>query len=58
MLTSYRLDNPLSVSKIRSEGGATCTFFGAEGSVTTVVGANTVDVGPPQPQVSGACLAL
>ena len=51
-------DNPLSISHIKSEGGATCTFFGIDGSVTTVVGAQTVDVGPPQTQVSGSCLAL
>lgn len=51
-------DNPLSVSHIASQGGATCTLFGVDGSVTTVVGANTVDVGPPQTQVSGTCRAL
>jgi len=49
-------DNPLSVSHITSLGGATCGFTGAEGSETTVVGAQTVDVGPPQPQVSGSCI--
>lgn len=48
----------LSVSHIKSEGGATCTFYGTEGSVTTVVGAQTVDVGPPQPQASGVCRAF
>lgn len=51
-------DNELSVSQITSLGGASCTFFGSEGSITTVVGAHTVNVGPPQPQVSGSCLAL
>ncbi|KAL8796855.1 MAG: hypothetical protein Q9195_000938 [Heterodermia aff. obscurata] len=50
--------NPLSVSHIKSLGGATCTFYGIDGSVTTVVGAQTVDVGPPQTQTSGSCLAL
>ena len=50
--------NDLSVSHIKSEGGATCTIYGSKGSKTTLVGAQTVDVGPPQPQVSGACLAL
>ena len=41
-----------------SEGGATCGFLGIDGSQTTVVGAQTVDVGPPQTQISGSCLAL
>ena len=50
--------NPLSISYIESAGGATCTFFGIDGSQTTVVGAQTVPVGPPQTQVSGSCLAL
>ena len=50
--------NPLSVSQISSEGGASCGLFGVDGSETTVVGANTVDVSPPQSQVSGSCLAL
>ncbi|KAL9011690.1 MAG: hypothetical protein Q9173_003484 [Seirophora scorigena] len=50
--------NPLSVSKIRSEGGATCSFTGIDGSSTVVVGAQTVDVGPPQTQISGSCRAF
>ncbi len=50
--------NPLSISHISSAGGASCTLFGVDGSKTTVVGADTVDVGPPQTQVSGSCLAL
>ena len=48
-------DNPLSVSKIQSAGGAICNFFGADGSVTFLHDEETVDVGPPQPQVSGIC---
>ncbi|KAI9925512.1 hypothetical protein ASPWEDRAFT_28951 [Aspergillus wentii DTO 134E9] len=56
--TSVDIHNPLSISHISSLGGATCTFHGIDGSVTTVVGRNTVDVGPPQTQVSGSCHAL
>jgi len=56
--SGFTISNPLSISKISSEGGASCTFFGIDGSSTTVVGANTVDVGPPQTQTSGSCLAL
>jgi hypothetical protein len=47
--------NPLSISQISSVGGGFCTFFGIDGSETTVVGAQTVPVGPPQTQVSGVC---
>ena len=50
--------NPLSISYINSEGGASCSFTGIDGSHTTVVGAQTVVVGPPQTQISGSCLAL
>lgn len=50
--------NPLSISHITSLGGATCSFVGIDGSHTVVVGAQTVDVGPPQTQVSGSCLAF
>ncbi|KAL2012066.1 hypothetical protein VTN00DRAFT_4784 [Thermoascus crustaceus] len=52
------ITNPLSISHIASKGGATCTFYGIDGSVTTVVGAETVDVGPPQTQIKGTCWAL
>ncbi|KAF4632243.1 hypothetical protein G7Y89_g5879 [Cudoniella acicularis] len=50
--------NPLSVSQISSLGGASCSFVGIDGSHTVVVGAQTVDVGPPQAQISGSCLAF
>ena len=50
--------NPLSVSYIASEGGASCSFNGIDGSYTVVVGADTAVVGPPQTQISGSCLAL
>jgi len=53
--TVFEITNPLSISHISSNGGAICTFFGIDGSETTVVGATTVDVGPPQTQVSGIC---
>ena len=49
------VDNTLSVSKISSPGGAECTFFGIDGSHTFIFGEETVDVGPPQAQVSGVC---
>ena len=48
-------DNPLNVSQIQSAGGAICNFFGADGTVTFLHDEETVDVGPPQPQVSGVC---
>ncbi|KAL5361680.1 hypothetical protein BJX96DRAFT_152553 [Aspergillus floccosus] len=51
------LNDVLSISKISSTGGATCTFHGVDGSVTTVNGAQTVDVGPPQTQTWGTCTA-
>ena len=47
----------LSVSHIYIPAGATCTFYGDHGSVTSGTGSITVDVGPPQPQVSGTCRA-
>ncbi|PMD19926.1 hypothetical protein NA56DRAFT_690138 [Hyaloscypha hepaticicola] len=56
--TTFSIDNALSISHIVSEGGATCGFHGIDGSETTVVGAQTMDVGPPQTQVWGSCLAL
>ncbi|KAL2001891.1 hypothetical protein VTN02DRAFT_1046 [Thermoascus thermophilus] len=52
------ISNPLSISHICSKGGARCTFYGIDGSVTTVVGDETVDVGPPQTQIKGACWPL
>ena len=49
-------DNPLSVSHIVDNSGlGVCTFYGVDGSVTTVSDDDTVDVGPPQTQVSGTC---
>jgi hypothetical protein len=55
-LTITLLANPLSVSQIQGHtDGYTCTFYGIDGSVTIVVGAQTVPVGPPQTQVSGSC---
>ncbi|KAL8796079.1 MAG: hypothetical protein Q9182_007436 [Xanthomendoza sp. 2 TL-2023] len=49
--------NPLSISKITNPGGATCTFYGINNSVTVVRGGQTVDVGPPQTQTYGYCTA-
>ncbi|GAD96228.1 NRPS-like enzyme [Paecilomyces variotii No. 5] len=56
--SNVAITNSLSISHISSDGGATCSFKGVDGSNTVVVGAETVDVGPPQTQVSGSCLAL
>jgi hypothetical protein len=51
-------DNPLSISHISSNtAGFQCTFNGIDQSVTTVNGAETVDVGPPQTQLKGSCSA-
>ncbi|KAI4230698.1 MAG: hypothetical protein LQ349_006091 [Xanthoria aureola] len=47
--------NNLSVSKIYNTGGATCYFYGIDGSFTVVGNGATVDVGPPQTQVYGFC---
>jgi hypothetical protein len=58
MLMGHITANPLSISHIVSAGGATCTFHGIDGSVTTTVGTQTVDVGPPQTQISGSCSAF
>ncbi|OOF95033.1 hypothetical protein ASPCADRAFT_208646 [Aspergillus carbonarius ITEM 5010] len=53
---STAITNPLSISHISSgTSGVHCTFNGIDHSVTNVNGAVTVDVGPPQTQVSGAC---
>ncbi|KAL2798470.1 hypothetical protein BJX66DRAFT_295758 [Aspergillus keveii] len=53
---SVQINNPLSISHIMSStNGVACTFNGVDNSVTTVSGAQTVDVGPPQTQVSGSC---
>ncbi|KAK0105056.1 hypothetical protein ONS95_004578 [Cadophora gregata] len=54
----FPITNNLSVSKIGSLGGATCAFDGVDGSYTILVGAQTVDVGPPRVQVSGSCRAF
>ncbi|PYH88606.1 hypothetical protein BO71DRAFT_131851 [Aspergillus ellipticus CBS 707.79] len=52
------ISNALSISHIMSNtGGVSCTFHGVDNSVTDVSGAETVDVGPPQTQVSGSCTA-
>ncbi|PYH44311.1 uncharacterized protein BP01DRAFT_86823 [Aspergillus saccharolyticus JOP 1030-1] len=56
--TSTVITNPLSISHIvSSTGNVRCTFNGIDHSVTTVSGVQTVDVGPPQTQVNGACTA-
>ncbi|KAL8910047.1 MAG: hypothetical protein Q9171_004642 [Xanthocarpia ochracea] len=47
----------LSVSKIANPGGATCYFYGIDGSFTVVPSGATVDVGPPQTQTYGYCYA-
>lgn len=48
----------LSISHISSaDASVQCTFQGIDNSVTTVSGAELVDVGPPQTQISGSCSA-
>ncbi|EAU32957.1 predicted protein [Aspergillus terreus NIH2624] len=54
--TAQAQTDPLSVSHISSSTpNVACTFFGIDHSVTTVIGVGSVDVGPPQTQVRGAC---
>ncbi|KAJ5928451.1 hypothetical protein N7466_007407 [Penicillium verhagenii] len=54
-----QITNVLSISHIQLDNaGFTCTFDGIDHSVTTVTGAELVDVGPPQTQVSGSCRAI
>lgn len=56
--TLMLLGDPLSISHIMSNTeGVKCTFNGVDNSVTVVEGAQTVDVGPPQTQISGSCVA-
>lgn len=56
VLTNNCPANPLSISHISSSSpGITCTFNGIDHGTTTVVGAETVDVGPPQTQIQGSC---
>lgn len=51
--------NPLSISHIESHTkGVNCVFNGIDHGVTRVHGAELVDVGPPQTQVSGHCKAV
>ena len=54
LLNNVLIGNTMSVSKISSPGGASCTVFGVDGSNTFIHG-GTVDVGPPQRQVSAVC---
>ncbi|KAJ5916897.1 hypothetical protein N7504_000912 [Penicillium tannophilum] len=54
-----QISNVLSISHIElTTGGVMCTFHGIDNSVTTVSGAELVDVGPPQTQVSGSCQSI
>lgn len=58
-LTFYFPANVLSISHIESKNAhVSCVFRGIDHSVTRVVGAELVDVGPPQTQVSGHCERL
>ncbi|KAK8139792.1 hypothetical protein PG984_000915 [Apiospora sp. TS-2023a] len=52
--------NSLSISHINVLGAnyITCTAKGVDGSVTTVRGGETKDVGPPQTQTKVACSAV
>lgn len=54
--TLIGIANPLSISHIQTgTEGVTCVFNGVDNSVTTVIGTQLVDVGPPQTQISGSC---
>ncbi|MCJ1479146.1 hypothetical protein MMC13_007830 [Lambiella insularis] len=55
--TPMTVTNPFSISHIVSTAGATCTFMGINNSKTVTVGAQIVDVGPPQTIVKGSCMA-
>ncbi|KAK7924787.1 hypothetical protein PG985_006841 [Apiospora marii] len=52
--------NSLSISHINVQGAnyISCTAKGVDGSVTTVRGGETKDVGPPQTQTKVACSAV
>ncbi|KAJ5281686.1 hypothetical protein N7478_007058 [Penicillium angulare] len=53
---SYQLiNNVFSVSHIEVDDDVSCRFDGVDGSVTTITGPSTVDVGPPQTQKGGSC---
>ncbi|KAB8072360.1 hypothetical protein BDV29DRAFT_158630 [Aspergillus leporis] len=53
---NVQITNPLSISHIASNTvDVSCTFNGIDHSVTTVTGVQTIDVGPPQTQISGVC---
>ena len=58
LISASVIDDSLSVSHISSAGGAICTIIGVDGSETTIVGEQTVDVGPPQTQIRGSCDTL
>lgn len=59
ILLTFIVGNQLSISHIKNgDPDASCTFYGIDGSVTTVKGAKTEDVGPPQTQTSGVCHPL
>ncbi|KAK6843506.1 hypothetical protein PG990_004615 [Apiospora arundinis] len=54
---SHAISNPLSISHINvnAPNYVSCTARGVDGSVTTVTGGQTKDVGPPQTQKSITC---
>ncbi|KAJ5915207.1 hypothetical protein N7454_011102 [Penicillium verhagenii] len=55
---THNIDNVLSISHIEvDDSSVSCVFGGVDNSVTSVTGPQTVDVGPPQTQVQGACWA-
>ncbi|CDM26308.1 hypothetical protein DTO013E5_7775 [Penicillium roqueforti] len=54
--STVSIENPLSISHISSNtAGVQCTFDGIDQSVTIVNGAELVDVGPPQTQITASC---
>ncbi|KAJ5938637.1 hypothetical protein N7466_001771 [Penicillium verhagenii] len=55
---AHNIDNVLSISHIEvDDSSVSCVFGGVDNSVTSVTGPQTVDVGPPQTQIQGACWA-
>ncbi|KAI9729352.1 MAG: hypothetical protein M1834_006875 [Cirrosporium novae-zelandiae] len=53
--SSTSITNSLSISHISVGTGAGCYFSGIDGGSTVVHSGQTIDVGPPQTQVSAYC---
>ncbi|MCJ1415313.1 hypothetical protein MMC32_001645 [Xylographa parallela] len=53
--TPYPITNPLSVSSIYSNGGGNCNFYTRDGGDGFLPDSGTIDINPPQPQISVIC---